>query len=118
MSNNWLSTKMRSDKIHSVIKNFENMFPDQFEKTDIKKCDKCQGGLVHIEIGYELKENICSNCRGLAYYGFDLIYTNIVCDYCCGSGCRFCDNGLVVNWLDKIMRPDRQALKKKREYPF
>ena len=110
----------RSNKIHSVIKNFEHMFPDQFGKTDIERCDECQGGFIDITIGYEIESNICKKCRGLAYYGFDHMYTDIVCKNCNGVGCRFCDNGLIINWLDKVMRPDKRAVEEKTndDFPF
>jgi hypothetical protein len=105
-----------SNKIHTVIKNFEHMFPDQFEKTDIKKCDKCQGGFRNITIGFEVESNVCEKCRGLAYYGFDKMYTEIVCQYCLGTGCEYCDGGLIIDWLDKVMRPDKKAAQKKTEF--
>lgn len=108
-----------SNKIFTIIRNFEHMFPDQFEKTDIKKCDKCQGGFRNITVGYEVESNICDNCRGLGYYGFDRMYTDIVCKNCYGTGCHICDNGLITDWLDKIMRPDKQARKKENnDLPF
>lgn len=120
MARMWEIKLARSNKIHTVIKNFEHMFPDQFEKTDIKKCDKCQGGFINITVGYEVESNICKQCRGLAYYGFDLIYTDIVCKNCNGVGCRFCDNGLITDWLDKVMRPDKKAVREKTndDFPF
>jgi hypothetical protein len=105
-----------SNKIHTVIKNFEHMFPDQFEKTEIKKCNKCIGGFKDITIGFELEDNICQQCRGLAYYGFDKMYDDIVCKNCLGTGCRYCDNGLITDWLDKVMRPDKRAAKEKMEF--
>lgn len=108
----------RSNKIHTVIKNFEHMFPDQFEKTDIQKCNECQGGFRDITIGFEVESNVCKNCRGLAYYGFDTMYTDIVCKNCNGVGCRFCDNGLIINWLDKVMRPDKRHVNENPDYPF
>ena len=108
----------KSNKIHSIIKNFEHMFPDQFEKTDIKKCDKCQGGFRDITVGYEVESNICKNCRGLGYYDFDMMYTDIVCKACYGVGCRYCDDGLILDWMDKVMRPDRQAVEEKENHPF
>lgn len=120
MSVNWTKKQMKSNRIHLVIKEFETMFPDQFEKTDIKKCDKCQGGFKRIEAGYEVKSNICEKCKGLGYYGFDTIYTEIVCMMCHGAGCQYCDNGLVTNWLDKVMRPDKVAAQKRanEHFPF
>lgn len=102
-----------SNRIHKVIKEFEHMFPDQFEKTDIKKCHKCTGGFKDITIGFEIDTNICEQCRGLGYYGFDKMYNEIVCRNCLGSGCRYCEDGLIIDWIDKVMRPDKRAIKER-----
>jgi hypothetical protein len=31
------------NKIHSILTNFSAYFQEEFEKTDIKKCEKCNG---------------------------------------------------------------------------
>ena len=59
--------EMRSNKIHTVIKNFAEMFPDEFAKTKIKGCGHC-------------------GASGLASYFGDTNYRyddlNRFCEYC------------------------------------
>jgi len=112
MINSWTVRQDKSNQLHRIIKTFMELFPEEFEKTSIKKCDKCQGGFLNITVGYEVESNLCKTCRGVGFYGFDNIYGQKVCKNCNGVGCRICRNVGYLDWLDAVMRPDKRALEK------
>jgi len=85
----------RSNKIFRIINDFANLFPDEFEKCDIKKCGHCNAvGFTDASL-----QNFCSNCGGMGYVGFEKLYGEFVCRGCNGYGCGKCEEKGVVDWV-------------------
>lgn len=105
------SAMQRANKIFKTIKDFESLFPEEFEKTSIRQCGHCNG------TGFSDKslQNQCSNCGGMGYVGFKKIYGAHVCRACNAYGCTYCNNEGVVDWVthatgaDVIVDPKRRA---------
>lgn len=90
-----MKNENRANRIFQVIKDFASLFPEEFEKCDIKKCGHCGGtGLKDIH------HNIfCDFCGGMGYIGFKKIRGNFVCRACNGYGCRRCNHDGTVDWI-------------------
>lgn len=97
------------DKIHSIIKNFENALPEQFEETSIAKCEKCNGSGLKVFRGSDQTISVwqpgdyCKSCRGFGYTGFDRVYNSYICKSCNGKGCSKCDDTGMIDWVRNIM---------------
>ena len=93
-----------ANKIHTTIRFFKEMFPDEFEKTDIICCEKCNS------VGYNSYDfrssNICGNCKGIGFLGFEKIKGKYTCTICNGSGCNICHYEGWLDWVAAAMRPD------------
>ena len=85
----------RSNRIFQVIKQFANMFPDEFEKCDIKPCGHCKG----TGLGDRHSLSQCSYCGGMGYKGFKKIGNEFVCRSCNGHGCSMCSREGIVDWV-------------------
>lgn len=85
----------RSNRIYTIIKNFETTFPDEFEKCGIKKCGHCgNSGFSNVH-----QMNPCAHCGGMGYFGFEKIEGEFVCRSCNGFGCRKCNQSGTVDWV-------------------
>ena len=92
-----------ANKIHTTIKNFEWMFPYEFEKCAIKQCSKCgKSGLTN---KYDMID-YCSNCHGVGYIGFEKIYGEHICRGCNAVGCEKCEGEGIVDWITHAMGSD------------
>jgi len=93
------------NKIHSILTNFSAYFQEEFEKTDIKKCEKCNGSGLPCKPGKEITYwspgTICDNCGGFGFI-FSEINGNYICKKCNGVGCQECKNGF-VDWVAHAM---------------
>ncbi len=97
------------DKIHAIVKNFEEALPDHFEKTDLEKCGKCNGSGLDVTPSTDDTLTIwnpgayCKNCRGFGYLGIDRIYNAYVCLKCDGKGCKTCNDTGMIDWIKRAM---------------
>lgn len=84
-----------SNKLHSVLKDFEFYFPEEFEKTSVKRCGHCNA------TGIKDKQQLffCDNCGGTGYVGYEKIQKNYTCRSCNGGGCAMCYNTGMVDWV-------------------
>lgn len=86
--------QLRSNRIFKVIRDFETMFYDEFQKCGIKKCGHCNGK------GFDKHlTNMCLNCGGMGYTGFKRINGEFVCRSCNGYGCSMCNSRGIVDWV-------------------
>lgn len=91
-------------RIFKIIKDFEDLFPEEFEKTNIKKCGHCGGtGLKKSTGNYYY----CSICGGLGYKGFSKIQGKYVCRSCHTNGCGKCNYKGYVDWVTYIVGGDK-----------
>ena len=61
----------KANKMHTTIRFFKEMFPDEFEKTDIICCHKCNG-IGFTDTNFH-NNSICGNCTGIGFLGFEKI---------------------------------------------
>ena len=83
-----------SSLIFKVIKNFEDLFFEEFQKCDIKRCGHCNG--TGLRDKYSLQ--FCNYCGGIGYKGFKKLKGHHVCRSCNGIGCEMCKNKGTVDW--------------------
>lgn len=98
--------------IFKTIKNFENLFFDEFQKCDIKRCDYCNG--TGLKDKHSLK--YCSICGGMGYTGFKKLWGHYVCRSCNGAGCAICKNKGTVDWAVHATGRDHPQNNKPRHY--
>lgn len=100
----------RSNRIFKVIKDFEILFPDEFEKCGITKCGHCNG--TGLSSSYNV-HSLCSNCGGMGYIGFKKLNGEFVCRTCNGYGCYKCNNKGTVDWITHANGRDHPGLMRK-----
>ena len=90
-----IENNTRVNKIFKVIQEFNSLFPEEFNKCDIKKCGHCNG------TGLKDKHHIifCDFCGGIGYKGFKKIEGEFVCRACHGYGCFRCNYKGTVDWI-------------------
>jgi hypothetical protein len=85
----------RSNRIFTIIKRFETVFPDEFEKCGIKQCGHCgNSGFSNIH-----QMTHCTRCGGMGYVGFEKLDGEFVCRSCNGFGCKSCEYKGTVDWV-------------------
>ncbi len=90
-----IEQQTRSNRIFTVIKNFEILFPDEFEKCGIEKCGHCNAtGILN-----KSSMVICNYCGGMGYRGFEKLDGEFVCRTCNGYGCDSCNKIGTVDWV-------------------
>ncbi len=90
-----IKVQQQTNIIFKVIKNFENMFFDEFQKCGISRCENCGGtGFKNIS-----QMTFCNFCGGVGYKGFKKITGEFVCRSCNGGGCNRCNNKGTVDWI-------------------
>ncbi len=110
---NPLSLEVMRDSLFSIIKKFEESFPDLFERTGLKKCDKCEGtglivggcnGLTLWKPG-----GYCLKCKGLGYLGIERVGNVYLCpNPNCSKKCVLCNGNGVVDWITYAMNKGKQ----------
>jgi hypothetical protein len=92
----------RANKIYKTIKEFAELFPDEFNKCSIKSCGHCNNtGL------YNKQPNImCDNCGGMGFVGFKKLNGRYVCRSCNGYGCNMCEYNGTVDWVEHAKGSD------------
>lgn len=85
----------RVNKIFKVIQEFNNLFPEEFDKCGIKKCAHCGG------TGLKNKHHMifCDFCGGIGYRGFIKIEGEFICRSCNAYGCSRCNQKGTVDWI-------------------
>ena len=97
--------EQNANKIHRSIKHFEEIFPEELAKTDIKRCGHCNA--TGLETTYQTSsEFFCFNCGGTGYVGYEKIQKSYTCRLCNGSGCSFCDYCGMTDWITHAMGSD------------
>ena len=94
-----------ANKIHSVIKHFEYIFPEELAKTDIKRCGHCDATGLQ-DRSQATHPFYCFNCGGTGYVGYEKIKKAFTCRMCNGSGCDLCDWTGMVDWVTHAMGRD------------
>jgi hypothetical protein len=96
------------DKIHTILTNFAFYFPEEFEKTSIKVCEKCDGSGLPCKklaergaITFWQPGTICDKCGGFGYK-FSEINGQYICKKCNGVGCSKCNYGF-TDWISHAM---------------
>jgi len=103
---------IRSNRIFKTIKNFEILFPDEFDKCGINKCGHCRGsGFADIH-----QMSNCTHCGGMGYKGFERIQGEFVCRTCNGYGCNKCRGAGTVDWIKHANGSDIRTYKIPRNY--
>ncbi len=74
---NTQAAAMNRDNLHGIIKRFREAFPDQFAKTDLKLCLKCEGSGLPVKktdsnITYWSPGTYCSECSGFGVTGIHI----------------------------------------------
>ena len=84
-----------TNNLHGAIKTFEYYFPEEFEKTDIKKCGHCNStGLTD-----KSQMRFCENCGGTGFVGYEKIQNSYTCRSCNGGGCQLCKYVGMIDWV-------------------
>jgi DnaJ-class molecular chaperone len=96
-----INKQRKSNKIFETIRNFETLFPEEFQKCDIHKCGHCKG--TGLKNTHTIEH--CSYCGGMGYRGFEKIDGEFVCRTCNGYGCVHCNNG-IVDWVNHARGTD------------
>lgn len=95
------------DKIHTILTNFKFYFPDDFEKTSIKLCDKCEGSGLPCKPGKDITYwqpgTICEKCGGFGYKFTEMLNGQYVCRKCNGVGCKHCNSSGFTDWIAHAM---------------
>jgi len=102
------SVSSNRDKIFSIIENFRRAFPDQFQKTGLKICPKCEGSGLPAkkssnDITFWQPGNYCDKCYGFGVLGLNKIYDEYICKNCHGAGCEKCNNRGTVDWITNVV---------------
>ena len=92
----------RLNKLYLIIYNFQEYFNEEFEKTNIKKCDKCHSGLKN---KHNIIDNFCDYCGGIGYL-VEKMKGEYMCRWCRGGGCSFCAHKGTVDWVKHAMGSD------------
>lgn len=108
----YIDRQTRSNRIFSIIKNFHEMFFDEFSKCGIKSCGHCGG--TGLENKHSL--NLCYNCGGVGYVGFEKINGEFICRSCNSYGCSICEGTGIVDWITHANGRDKPKYKKPRGY--
>jgi hypothetical protein len=98
------------NKIHGIIKNFEEFFPDELKKTSLHKCNTCDGSGLNVYINKDTgvtfwdpsTEQVCSACGGFGYSVKELNGEHL-CQKCNGLGCPKCKETGKTDWISRIM---------------
>jgi hypothetical protein len=95
------------DLLHIIIRRFAEAFPKNFELTGIKPCKRCSGEGINVErngrITFWQPGNYCQDCGGIGFIGIEEVYGMYVCKQCNGSGCKYCNNKGIVDWITNAM---------------
>lgn len=93
----------RVNKFFKVIQEFNILFPEEFDKCDIKKCGHCGA------TGLQNKQQMlfCDFCGGIGYTGFKKIKGEFVCRVCNGYGCSRCNHKGTVDWIAHARGKDK-----------
>jgi RecJ-like exonuclease len=94
-SNDYIKVQQQTNIIFKTIKNFENMFFDEFQKCGILRCVNCKG--TGFNNRYQM--TFCNFCGGVGYIGFEKLVGEFVCRTCNGGGCRKCNYKGTVDWI-------------------
>jgi len=97
----------RVNRIFKIVKDFENLFPEEFKKCNIKKCGHCGG----TGISNKHSLNYCVYCGGIGYTGFKKINGEFVCRSCNGFGCSLCNQKGLVDWITHLRGGDLSKAK-------
>ena len=103
----------KANQIHQVIKLFRHFFPFEFEKVDIKWCEKCAGkGFINQPYSSGSRDFtglgvVCEQCNGVGYYGYKYFQDGRVCT-CNGVGCDRCEGKGNLDWVSAVMRKDKE----------
>lgn len=91
------------NNLHLIIRNFQDYFPNSFEKTGILKCGHCNG--TGMDKGTNT-EKYCRNCRGFGFVNIDEITIQYICPKCEGGGytgprqvCPLCNGTGMTDWI-------------------
>jgi len=109
---NDIDKQTRSNKIFKIIKDFEQLFPDEFNKCGIKRCGHCNA----TGIGDKASMSLCTNCGGMAYVGFEKIGDDFICRGCNGYGCPKCNQVGLVDWCTHARGNDLSPYAKPYNY--
>jgi hypothetical protein len=98
------------NKIYSLIKGFEEFFPDELKKTSIHKCKQCDASGLNVLINKDSgvtfwdpgQDQVCSSCGGFGYSVKEL-KGDFLCKKCKGLGCGSCGGTGVLDWVSRVM---------------
>jgi len=100
------SVSVNINHLHSIIKNFRDAFPDNFEKSGLVICEKCGGSGIPVKpnqesITFWQYNDFCSECGGFGVKGIKRIYDEYLC-VCGGRGCKICKDRGTVDWITRV----------------
>jgi len=111
MDSYWANTQtavMNRDHLHGIIKRFREAFPDQFSKTDLKICLKCEGSGLPIkpksDITFWQPGTYCTECSGFGVTGINKLYDDYLCKKCKGIGCDECNQRGTKDWISNVVK--------------
>lgn len=97
------------DRLHVIVKNFREAFPDNFENSGLKICPNCQGTGLPVKKGensditFWEPGTYCDSCSGIGFLGAERIYNKYLCKFCKGNGCKKCRDSGLVDWVTHAM---------------
>ena len=106
--------EQNANKIHGVIKHFEEIFPEELAKTNIKKCGHCNATGLQTKHQTDAKF-FCFNCGGTGYVGYEKVKKAYTCRMCNGSGCDICEYTGMTDWITHAMGSDVRQVPKRIE---
>jgi len=107
-----IDKQTRANRIFKIIKDFENLFPDEFRKCGINKCGHCEG----TGIGNKHSMSLCTYCGGMGYRGFEKIGDEFICRGCNAYGCPKCNQTGIVDWCSHARGNDLAGYEKPYDY--
>jgi hypothetical protein len=89
--------------LHTAIKTFRHYFPEEFGKTNIVPCIRCNGlGITDVHDMHP--SSLCDECRGVGFMGYEHLEQGYVCKICNGVGCKNCNDKGYVDWVSNAMK--------------
>ena len=114
MTGRWVNTQSAAfnlDRLHSIIKNFRDAFPDNFKNSGMEICKQCDGSGIpvqrseeYIDLTFWVPGHYCEKCNGLGVTGIKRIYDEYICKGCMGSGCEICKQRGTIDWIKNVTK--------------
>jgi len=103
------SMAMNRNKLYTIIKQFRDAFPANFEESGLKVCKYCEGSGIPVKpnqdgVTFWNPGTFCDKCNGFGVTGIKQIYNEFICKKCKGTGCVVCNHKGTVDWITNAVK--------------